>query len=525
MLKRLFCFVTTCGLLALATVTGFGQMPDSIRIRIDSMVNLSLTNDSLIQLTNYNLSYDYFDIDNLEAARYALESYDISTARRDTLQMVRSGRLYGQLLRRLDKPREAVKVLTRSLELADDFGPTGEELRIINALAGAHVYLGNYDEALKLNLRCLEQREKEGNLKEVSISLNNLGLLHYKLSSYARALEYYERALEIRTTNGIRYNMGNLMTNIGLCYSSMGENDTAIEFARKALENPGEVERPTAGAAWFCLAGAYNSLGQYDSAVVYASIAYDFADVLNDNRLRAETAALLGAIHVKEGRPRLARQFLLEADEIAGEAGYAQIQENTYGYLAKYYASLGRFHESSTYLQKKIEIMDTLSGNNMMQRISAIQIENAEKANKLKIESQALLLAANEATMQGQQFVNLLSGAVSILMIGLALMGLRFARLQKSISKVLDGKVDERTRELRTNEHQLLKVISEQDAIMETIQRQIRSTMATMSGLAHLTELENGSSLDPVKRVEFVTQEIQLIALMVEKSRRPASEG
>ena len=118
------------------------------------------------------------------AYKYAEEALNLARSDGDSMKIVRSGRLCGQLLRRLDRLGESTILFDEMLPIAKRHHFNEELKLILNGLALTHTFLANYDKALAYNFESLILREKDGKLDEVSLALNNIGLVYFKLRNY-----------------------------------------------------------------------------------------------------------------------------------------------------------------------------------------------------------------------------------------------------------------------------------------------------------------------------------------------------
>ena len=103
----------------------------------------------------YQLAYDLFDVDNREASVYARQAYDLAYDVGDSLKIVTSGRLAGQIYRRIEQLETSIDVLKEVLPIAKRNSYEDEEKKILNALALTHTLRAEYDEALKYNFQLL----------------------------------------------------------------------------------------------------------------------------------------------------------------------------------------------------------------------------------------------------------------------------------------------------------------------------------------------------------------------------------
>ena len=142
--------------IAVPTSRSFSAIPDSLKNRIDSLQALARVSQGLQKYqAEFKIAWDLFDVDNRIAVNHAGLAYELAVVERDTAKIVRSGRLFGQLLRRTDKPVEAAAMFHKVLPMAEKLGDQVEVGRILNALALVYTFQGSSDKALGAHLKAL----------------------------------------------------------------------------------------------------------------------------------------------------------------------------------------------------------------------------------------------------------------------------------------------------------------------------------------------------------------------------------
>ncbi|MEJ0055918.1 MAG: tetratricopeptide repeat protein [Bacteroidota bacterium] len=200
----------------------------------------------------WGLAYELFDVDNLQATGYAKEAHQAALASGDTLDIVMSGRILGQLFRRVDKVDESIDVLNFVLPISKGWKLNGEIKKILTALAVSYAFKGEFDKALEANLECLIIRQVENNNKEVSISFNNLGVLFSSLEDYSLSLNYYLKSLDLKMelADEDKVDMDLLLVNIALDYMEINDYANADLYFDKAVKYCSPLCRPTIVIRW-----------------------------------------------------------------------------------------------------------------------------------------------------------------------------------------------------------------------------------------------------------------------------------
>src|SRR5687768_9269765 len=97
-----------------------GTIPDSLKHRIDSLKTL-LTSPNVEKryAAEFGIAWELFDVDNLTAVEYAGLAYRSALLIGDSARVIHAGRIFGQLLRRVDELDSAVEVFSEVISYAE----------------------------------------------------------------------------------------------------------------------------------------------------------------------------------------------------------------------------------------------------------------------------------------------------------------------------------------------------------------------------------------------------------------------
>src|SRR5207244_273202 len=79
----------------------------------------------------FDVAYELFDVDNPEAVKYAEDAYRLSYSIGDSAEIAKSGRIFGQLLRRVDRLEESVEIFLKVLPIAERNQVVEEQKKIL----------------------------------------------------------------------------------------------------------------------------------------------------------------------------------------------------------------------------------------------------------------------------------------------------------------------------------------------------------------------------------------------------------
>ena len=438
--------------------------------------------------SHYRSSIKFADQNNQVALCYADSAQELVKNLGDSLLIVKTHRVKGQILLRLDKTKEAVQEFQKTLVISKRNNFVGEQGYALNGLALAYTFQANYDKALQLHFECLVIREKEGDCEEICTTLNNIGLVYYKLGNYEKALEYYakahSRSLDV-------YFNDHLLVNMGLCYNYLNNFPTAIKFIDQGMKHCGsKCSDVTMMGGELGLGIAHFNLGRSKEAENHFRVSYKLARKQRDKRYQIENLIYLGRVKNGQGLYGAAKEFLKDAESIAAETQYNELLINLYKQFAELYTRTKDYRNATLYQGKYIMLGESVHNEQLMQNLMRIHTEYEERDNKTKIASQGQILELKEDAILRQQFLNILIGVIAIMFVGLAIVLYKINRQKQHINVLLDQKVKERTLALEDSLYALKRTKEEQEDVMRKASTDLKSSIATIEGLCVVAYLD-----------------------------------
>ena len=481
-LKHLiFCFLLIC-------FSQAGLIANAQNLKIDSLKR-SLQEHPEENRFNvlWGLAYELFDIDNPQALIYARQSNEVAIRNGDSLEIVKSGRITGQLFRRDDKVDQSIEALSWVLPISKRHKFEDETLMILNALAIGHSYKAEYDKALGYHFQSLIMREKEGDGKQISVSLNNIGFVYYKLEDFPLALEYYLGALKAKQETKYFYDFETLLVNIGLCYNYLDD----CENARKYFNEANGICGPLCSGKTTLLID--HGLGRtFMHEMKYIEAERHFKrSLLNSDKLRQQRYQLINLIELTELSITLnniedARNYLNRAKSIPDKSQYPGLLLEIYKLNAKLFTRSNDLKSANLFLWKYAELKDEVFDSKVKLGLMKVQAQYAERENLARIESQANILSLQQKGIERQKLLNWLTVAVILLTIVLVMLLYKSNRRKQRINEMLDRRVRERTLELEKNRDELKHSHDENVMVLRKVSSDLTSSFATLSGLSNL---------------------------------------
>ena len=450
---------------------------------------------------------------------YAKKSHEFSILAADSLLYVRSLYAIAFLHKNKDDFKNAIICYSKALSTARNNKYDDREKAILNGLALAYYYDGEYDEALKYNFESLALREKENDLKEIAIACNNIGLVYYKIKDFDTAIKYFKRAIDLKEQtggDGKEY----ALVNLGLCYSELKAYDSAIHQYEKAIkicdDNCGEdilVE------AFNGLGVAYYTVDELESAYDYFNKALKLAE--NDINTSQEIIALynLARIEFKKNDFNNALKVLNQSQEKAREIDYRLYIRGNYQLYAEIYSNLGKYDSAFAFQKKYDSIQSEIMNEEVIQNLAKIQIEYKERENL-----ETISLQKNELSKRTTLLI--LSGVIILLAIVILMILYKSNHHRRKVNKELsvaneklseandtierqnqeltdvnfklEEIVKDRTKELKATNAALLKSNNELDNFIYKTSHDIRGPLATLQGVCNvaLIDIKDDRAID-----------------------------
>jgi tetratricopeptide (TPR) repeat protein len=490
---------------------GMSTVPDSLKARIDSLVVLSHSfNVEERYAGEFGIAWELYDLDNPLAARYATKAYKSICEIADSARMLKAGRLLGQLLRRVDKPDSAVLMFKTVFPIAVALRDSIEQAKVINALSILYTYQGRYDLALVHNFKSIEIWKALDDTVGIALALENTGVTYYKMENWREAERYYLMALKFRNVYKSKY----LFTNMALVKIYSGDTLGFRCLSEKALDQMAPDATPAVCVAYSYGYGLhYQSLRKYQQALVHFHEALSGARLINDFRFIADSRLRIAECYAQLGKYELSIKMIKGLEGPLVRSRVNPLRLDYYDLMANALERRGELKAAILYRRKFQALADTVNGQTIMNKVLMARVEIDEEQSRLALSQQASMISLNQQVINRQQIVIVLSISLLIVLLVLGLVLVRFYRFQKEISKDLDRRVLERTRELEYSEKLLTSNLGQQQELMEMISSKVLASIATIRGLCAIKQFESRDrvELELEKVATNLTQVPQII--------------
>jgi signal transduction histidine kinase len=495
--------------LTLLSVQGFAQDNP----KIDSL-NRELSRSESIDRFNilYELTFEYIGAGDFQKAlRQIDEAQEIAQDRRDSLRIVKAGRVKGQVLRRLDQTDDAIQEFLKVLPVSKRNNFITEYKYILNGLAVTYTLQANYTKALQYHFESLVLREKEHDHLEVGIVLNNIGLVYFKLKNYEKALEYYKRSLE-QTPNG-KYN-DQYLINIGLCYNQLNDFVSAKKYIDEGIKfcSP-NCNDLTSSIAEYGLGVALFRLNLIEESREHFVRAIALARKRNDRGQQIEDLIFLAKISNQQGQLDQVMQFMKEAETLISGTNYNELQVLIYEQYGALFLKKKDYAKASEYLGKYIKLKDSVYSQDLIKNLANVQTEYEERENIKTIKDKDTALALQEEILKRQRAENLFYVVVSVMVFVLAGLMLLLFNLTRRANERLEERVDARTKEINDTNDALTKVNGEMDNFIYKTSHDIRGPLASLKGICNVAimDVKDEIAMGYLKKLDTTAEKLNTI--------------
>jgi len=460
----------------------------------------------------YDLVFEYLGKEDFQnSLRYIEEAKGIAYQFGDSLRIVKTGRVKGQILQRLDRGGDAIIEFQIILPISRRNNFSNELKSILNAFANAYSFQASYDKALQLHFECLELREKDGNMADISATLNNIGFVYYKLNNYEKALEYYKRILDQSSQVNFK---DVLFINMGLCYNELNDFSTAKKFIDDGLKFCApNCNDQTLISGEFGLGKSLFSMDKPIEAENHFLLSYRLAEKQKDKRFKIENLIYLARINNIMDHYEVAKNFLKEAESVADKTEYNVLLINIYKQYSELYTKTKDYENAAVYQRKYITLKDSIYSEELMKNLTKVQTNFEERENIKTIAAKDAVLALKEETLKRQTAENRFYVVIAIMVFALAALMLVLFRLTRRANERLETRVDERTKELNDSNDALKKVNGEMDNFIYKTSHDIRGPLASLKGICNVAimDVNDTTALGYLKKLDNTAEKLNLI--------------
>ncbi len=435
----------------------------------------------------WGIAYELFDVNNSEALFYATRAYQEVWKGGDSLQIVKVGTTYGQLLRRMDQVDSSMAVSTLLLPIARRHDFRKYTKMLLNSLAVVHTFKLEYDKALERHFESLALRQAEKNEKEIAVAMLNIGLVYYSLGDYELSVDQLNRSIELSLSIGDSTGLSIAFRNIGLCFTMLKKYSLALEYFDRAIIISNTLpERNDLLGIEYGYAECYFLMQKFELSRIHALKSMTLAQNAKDQRFQINNLILMARIAVHDEQFRDCDLLLSKAESFSGLAEYPQIQLEISKVRAEYYSGIGDYENAAKSLEHQVSLREETVVDEVNKGVRRAHAKFAQTENAKKIEMQSMILELQGESLYRQQWIIALCLFLGVVMACLAFVFFRSTKQKQRINEILDERVKERTAELGAQRDLLQHAVDEQEVSKRRVYEQVTALTSTLKGLLQL---------------------------------------
>ncbi len=208
-----------------------------------------------------------------ESLVFAEKALEVAAAAVDRREEAHSLYNQGYALVNLGEITRAEQVLNACRNACEALGDWRRLSKVLNVLADATCYRGDFDRALEYYNEVYDLATKLNNRYSQSLVLNNIGTAHFSKKNYEKAEEAYLKSLEVCRDIDDREGEAIALSNLGELLAEKREFAKGVEYNRQALAICREIGSDWGEmAARSILVWCYRELSDFKAAIEEAKI-------------------------------------------------------------------------------------------------------------------------------------------------------------------------------------------------------------------------------------------------------------
>jgi tetratricopeptide (TPR) repeat protein len=433
---------------------------------------------------SYELAFQFLDADNHRALKMISEAEKAALLSGDTLWIVRSKRVKGQILQKLERSDEAISVFEAALPVARRNGFKREFKFICNTFGLAYWFTGKMDKALEKFGLVLDLSEHEKDTAYLAMSLNNMGIMYYHLHDPRKALTYLLRAWDIRQKSSQPLHITPAI-NISLCYSFLHEYSEAALFLQKSRDECAGDSSDYLRMHHAFVAGKISyGVHEDDRALNQFLESLAHAKTIRDARMILDNVILISIILRAQGKLQEAEVYLRDAENLVHDrTPFVQSMIELYSQFCQVYRKMNNYERLAFYQEKYLSWKDSLFTYELTNKLMTAEAAFKERENNTKIASQQQIIFLNQGIIHRQKLLNIVTVLLAVVTLAFAVFVFLSYKRKQHLNKLLEQKVRERTLELERSRDEMLKALEEKDLRMRQASYAITTSVNSIEGL------------------------------------------
>jgi tetratricopeptide (TPR) repeat protein len=284
------------------------------------------------------------------------------------------------------------------LPIYRELGDRLDEARVLMNIAVIINGRGDHQAALQLAWQALGVFQAEGDRVQQSNAHQTLGQIYGRMNEQQMALDHYERALAIRREGGDKRSVGVTLADTGVIYYHMGDYPRALDYYKQALAIMEEVgDRRTKAILLQSLGVLWKKTGETAKALDAQTQSLALARAVGDRRAEGRTLHAIADLYLLQGEKEKARESLTQALELARGAGDPVGEAAILRQVGRMAAASGDWRQSIDLFQQSLSL-SRATGDLQGERDSLGNLAETERKRNNLSEARDYLEKAIELT-------------------------------------------------------------------------------------------------------------------------------
>lgn len=386
----------------------------------------------------------------------------------------------------------ALLFANRALKIVLAAKDKAKEGEVRNQLAWVYYRKSDFSNCFFQAFYALKINDSLKNFHQLAISYSNLGAAYNSQNQNDTSLKYFKKAFEyfdkVKDIEGV----GRSLNNIAFINSKLGNTSEALSYCKKALAHNVQLNNQYYYAFGLRVMGdIYMYEKEWEKAIYYLDSSYKVALKNNNVFLQISSLYKLGYCHKIINQNQKALYYLNKSIQLSNQYGSFGELDKSYSYASEIYAQLGDFKKAYEYATFSRKLRDSLSLDEDKRKIAEVKA----KYELEKKESEINKLKALEATQKNKVYIQRTIGIVLLFIA--AFIGILFFtqtnrnRVINKINKELHERtlaLEQATQLLHQKNKELQNSVQLKDKIFSVISHDLRSPLATLTGMVQLME-------------------------------------
>jgi len=391
--------------------------------------------------------------------------------------------------KRLSRFNKSLECFLRALKIYEEINDKNGISSSLGNIGIIYNDLSYYDKSLEYHLASLKTNEELKDEVGVALSMSNIGDVYKNLGNYIKAIEYYQKSMETGERLGDKRSVASSLNNMGIIYDDLGEFDQALEYYLRSNSLYEEIGDKNGIAKTINNIGVvYENLGNYENALDYHKKSFAFFQESKHKKGIAASLKNMGAVYLEMNQYEKALESFDKSLEIVNEIQIRDLMIEIYEGLSDLYSARNNYKKALDYYKLYSEVKDSIFTKEIIERVAGMEttfeVSNHIREQEKEIE---LLQKDNEIYRLAAEKQKLVKWRLySILLVFLAAVFIIYNRylLKNKAAQQLKEVVEERTKDLKKTNEDLLKEISER--------KQLETQLRITERLAGIGELAAG---------------------------------